>query len=177
MTKDVVSSDADITVREASKIMSENRVGCLVLMKNGAPAGMITESDVMKKIVSVGLDADKVKVSEVMSKPLITISPDDAIEEASNVMVSKNVRRLAVVEDDRLVGILTHTDIARNVPDMVDILNQRIRMRQLDIEYKLHGSGICSSCHKYSEALRRVSGGFVCERCVDEYKLKQRSIN
>ncbi len=177
MTKDVVTSDADITVKEASKIMSSNRVGCLVITEKGSPAGMVTESDIMKKVVSAGLDAGSVKIREIMSKPLIWISPDDAIEDAANTMVGKNVRRLAVVEDEKLVGILTHTDIARNVPEMIDILNQRIRMRQPGMEYRLHGAGICSACHRYSEALRRVSGGYVCEKCVDEYKLKQRSIN
>jgi len=112
MTKDVLTIDANKTVIEAAVLMSQNEVGDLVVMENNTPVGIITERDFVRRVLAVGKSANT-RVSEVMSTPLKVIDPEAPIKEAARRMVNKGIRRLAVIKDNKLVGIITVTDFAR----------------------------------------------------------------
>jgi CBS domain-containing protein len=113
MIKPVIKIDKDRSVHEAAKIMSEKSIGCIVTMEEGKPVGIATERDILQRVVSKSLDASKVKMKDIMSKPLITIDENMPIIDAIRVMQKKNVRRLLVVENDELVGIVTQRDLLR----------------------------------------------------------------
>jgi len=112
MTKDVLTVDANKTVLEAAVLMSKNDVGDLVVMENDMPVGIVTERDFVRRVIAME-KSTSAKVSEVMSTPLRVIDPEAPIKEAARRMVNKGIRRLVVIKDNKLVGIITATDFAR----------------------------------------------------------------
>jgi CBS domain-containing protein len=114
MTKEVLTIDSNKTIIEAAALMSQNDVGDLVVMENNTPVGIVTERDFVRRILAVGKSTNT-SVSEVMSTPLRVIDPEAPIKEAARRMVSKGIRRLAVIKDNKLVGIITVTDFARHL--------------------------------------------------------------
>jgi CBS domain-containing protein len=114
MTKDVLTIDVNKTVIEAATLMSQNDVGDLVVMENNTPVGIVTERDFVRRVLAVG-KLTSTRVSEVMSTPLRVIDPEAPIKEAARRMVNKGIRRLVVIKDNKLVGIITVTDFARHL--------------------------------------------------------------
>ncbi len=114
MTKDVVSIDVSYSVFDAAEIMSSNQLGCLVVLDGEVPVGIVTERDIVRRVCAKKLPGET-KVSEIMSKSLITIDPDASLKEAARVMSSNKIRRLPVVKHDKLVGILVASDFVRNL--------------------------------------------------------------
>ena len=114
MTKDITTIDLDKTVFDAAKLMSEKMVGCLVVMDGEVPVGIVTERDFVRKVVAKRLPLD-IKISEIMSKPLLFIDPDSSIREAARVMLKNKIRRLPVIKENKLVGIIVVSDFARQL--------------------------------------------------------------
>jgi len=122
MTKEVNTIDYDATVDAAAKIMAtdENYEGYVIVLEKGKPMGILTERDIINKVVVGGLDASKTQVSKVMSTPLVTIDPDEDLLKASQVMKEQNVRKLVVVRDSIIYGIITAKGLSQNFQDYVD---------------------------------------------------------
>jgi len=122
MTKEVNTIDYDATVDAAAKIMAtdENYEGYVIVLEKGKPMGILTERDIVNKVVVGGLDASKTQVSKVMSTPLVTIDPDEDLLKASQVMKEQNVRKLVVVRDSIIYGIITAKGLSQNFQDYVD---------------------------------------------------------
>jgi CBS domain-containing protein len=113
MTKNVVSIGVNNSVIEAAELMGSNRVGCLVIMDGEVPIGIVTERDIVRRVVAKKMPLDT-KVSEIMSKSLITVDPDASLKEAARLMSSNKIRRLPVLKQNRLVGIVVAADFVRN---------------------------------------------------------------
>jgi CBS domain-containing protein len=122
MTKEVNTIDYDATVDAAAKIMAtdENYEGYVIVLEKGKPIGILTERDIVNKVVVGRLDASKTQVSKVMSTPLVTIDPDEDLLKASQVMKEQNVRKLVVVRDSIIYGIITAKGLSQNFQDYVD---------------------------------------------------------
>jgi CBS domain-containing protein len=114
MTKTVITIEANKTVTEAAALMTQNNVSNLIVMENNTPTGIVTERDFVRKILAKNKPT-KTKISEIMSTPLRVIDPDAPIKEAARKMIRKGIRRLPVIKDNRLVGIITTTDIAKQL--------------------------------------------------------------
>lgn len=114
MTKDVLTVDVNKTIVEAAVLMSQSDVGDLVVVENNTPVGIVTERDFVRRVLAVG-KSTSTKVSEIMSTPLRVIDPEAPIKEAARRMVNKGIRRLVVIKDNKLVGIVTTTDFARHL--------------------------------------------------------------
>lgn len=114
MTKDIITIDLDKTVFDAAKLLSEKTVGCVVVMDGDVPVGIVTERDFVRKVLVKRLRLD-VEISKIMSKPLISIDPDSSIREAARVMLKNKIRRLPVIKEDKLVGIIVVSDLARQL--------------------------------------------------------------
>jgi CBS domain-containing protein len=114
MTKEVVTIDNSKSVFEAAELMSSKGLGCLIVVIKGFPVGIITERDIVRRIVAKRSSPD-VKVVEVMTKKLITVGPDTSLKEAARVMSNNKIRRLPVLKDNKLVGIVVASDFVRNV--------------------------------------------------------------
>lgn len=110
MSKGVITIDAAEMAVGAAELMTEKGIGSLVVTRDGEPVGIVTESDFIRKVTSKKLDASVLRVHEIMSKPLITVSADTNVKEAARLMREKRIRRLPVVRRGRLVGIVTSSD-------------------------------------------------------------------
>jgi CBS domain-containing protein len=124
MVKDVITVDVNITVREAAQIMNKFEIGCLLAVDKGKAVGIITERDLLKRIVAESRSVTRTKVKDVMSTPLIVVEPNMELEDAAKLMFEMKIKKLPVVEGKRLVGLITLTDIARFQPQIMKILKQ-----------------------------------------------------
>ena len=114
MTKNVISIDVDKTILEAAVLMREKTKGCLVITDGESPVGIVTERDFVRRAVAQKLPLD-VKISEIMSKPLTTIDSDSSIRNAARLMLKKKIRRLPVVKNEKLIGIIVVSDFAKQL--------------------------------------------------------------
>ena len=113
MTKNVVTIEVNRTALEAAKIMAEKGISSLIVLKDQDPVGIVTERDFVKKICIKELNVSHVKVNEVMSKIRTFADPEIPIEVAVQRMVNHKIRRLPIMEDGKVVGIITVTDLAK----------------------------------------------------------------
>lgn len=124
MVKEVITIDEDFTVKEAAEIMNKFEIGCLIGVKKGKAMGILTERDVLKRVVAEGKDASKIKVRDAMTSPLVIAEPGMDLAEAVKLMFQMKIKKLPVVDGKRLVGLVSLTDIARFQPQMITILKQ-----------------------------------------------------
>jgi len=159
------------SVREAAELMKKKGIGnCIVVDEK--PIGIITESDILKKVVAENKKASKVLVEEIMVTPIIVIDPYVDIEEAMKTMSKCNIRRLPVVEDGNLIGIITIKDILRLSPMLLEIAREWHGIVGVDETHfkKQIFSGKCEDCGTLSTNLKNMDGRLLCEDCVDALK-------
>jgi len=115
MTQGVISIREEASVEEAIKIMGERHVSCLIVEKKDETDidGIVTRKDIINKVVGIGRDIKKTKVSEIMSKPLMTVNPQMDVMCVARLMAQANVRRFPVRQNDTIVGIISNSDIFR----------------------------------------------------------------
>jgi CBS domain-containing protein len=111
--------NSEENVVKAAALMRENNISSLLVKHKGDFAGIVTEKDIINKVVAEELYPGDIKVNEIMSKDLVTVSKNESIEDAAKLMRKKGVRRLVVLEDERIVGIITETDIAKHLKAIV----------------------------------------------------------
>lgn len=129
MIREVITIDENSTVKEAAEVMNKFEIGCLIAVRKGKAMGILTERDLLKRVVADVKDAKKTKVKDIMSSPLVVVEPDMELENAVKLMFQMKIKKLPVVDGKRLVGLVSLTDIARFQPQMIKILKQ-LAMRQ-----------------------------------------------
>jgi len=122
MTMDVITMDEKSLVKEAAETMSQNEISCVVAARKGKAIGILTESDLLKRVIVEGKNAKKTKIGEIMSSPLEVVAPGTSLEEALQLMFQKKIKKLPVVEKNRLLGLVSLTDIARCQPAIIKML-------------------------------------------------------
>ena len=110
MTKSVISVDASLTINEAAKMMEDAKVGAVIVMENNLPVGIVTDRDFSVKVVSHAYQITA-PVKQIMSSPLISINSDETVRMAADLMHDGRIRKLPVIDDGKVVGIITATDI------------------------------------------------------------------
>jgi CBS domain-containing protein len=113
MTKEIVTIDEGETALEAARIMSQRGISSLIVMKDGLPKGIITERDFVKKVCAKQIEASAIKIGTLMSKIRTVADPDTPIQVAVQRMANQGIRRLPIIQDGKVVGIVTLTDLAR----------------------------------------------------------------
>jgi CBS domain-containing protein len=124
MVEEVVTVDADATVQEAVDLMNKHEIGCLIVVLREKPVGIITERDMLSRVLAKSIDPEKIKVSEIMSAPLIVGRPEMEVENAVKLMFKTKIKKLPVVQKGRLIGLVTLTDLTRFQPHMIKILKK-----------------------------------------------------
>jgi len=124
MNPQVVAAKPQATIKEAAQIMSQMRIGCLVVMENDKVVGIVTESDIIGKVVANKKDPEKVTVEDVMTRNIIFTTPDETLDDAAEKMVENKIKRLPVLDDKKLVGIITATDLISFEPKMIETLSE-----------------------------------------------------
>lgn len=114
MSKTVSTVNVNQTIFEAAEVMSSKDISCVVITDGTSPVGLITEKDIVGKVVAKKKPTET-KVSEIMSKNLITVDPDASLKEAARLMSTNKIRRLPVLKQDKLVGIVVASDLVRNL--------------------------------------------------------------
>jgi len=117
MITNVLTCDVDDSLQQAARIMRDKRIGCLIVMKSKSPKGILTERDITFRATAKNLDSANTKVKDVMSSPLKTISPDENVYSASKKMRAEDIKKLPVVKNGKLVGIITQTDLTNYFAD------------------------------------------------------------
>jgi CBS domain-containing protein len=179
LVKDVMSSPA-VTVAEktsvdkTAQLMSDDKLGCIIVTsKDGKALGIITESDLVRRVLAKNLLPSKLTANEVMSTPLITVDPDQSVTDTARRMNKLKVRRLGVLYKGNLVGIISSRDILAITPEIVENIEEKARIqKQTDIEEEVVESapsaGYCEQCGSWSEELTEVDGSYLCEECETE---------
>ena len=114
MTKSIISVDATLTVNEAAKMMEDAKVGAVIVMENNTPVGIVTDRDFAVKIVAHAYQIST-PVKQIMSSPLIATSPDETVLMAADLMYTRDIRKLPVIDNDQVVGMITATDLVKQL--------------------------------------------------------------
>jgi CBS domain-containing protein len=175
MTKNVKTVTEDIEVTKAAKIMEKNNIGCVVVVKEGLPVGIVTERDITYRVVAPNKKPSTILVKDIMSKPVETTAPDTTITQASKIMARQNLRRLPVIERDKLLGIITNTDIVQVAPSQIEILRELSRMRDRSAGKESFEKGTCENCGDHGVMLYVVNSSFVCDSCRDDMVAGERA--
>lgn len=128
MNKNVVVGKPDVTIREVSKVMAQLHIGSMVIVEGGKIVGIVTERNVLNSVAR-GKDPDITVVSDIMSKDVVTIEPDKKVEEAVDLMVKHKIKKLPVVRDDKIVGIITASDIVVVEPKLIENIASLISIK------------------------------------------------
>jgi CBS domain-containing protein len=129
MVKNVITLRTDTSALEATKLLNKNKIGCLVVVRDDDIEGILTERDLLERVVEKCRNPKETKVSEIMTKDVIVGQPDMDISEATRIMIKNKVKKLPIIEKNHLVGIVTVTDIAcatdidKRTMELVDALS------------------------------------------------------
>ena len=175
MKRGVIALSSTDTVYDAARLMSRNNIGSVIVLSRGKAVGIVTERDIVRRVIGKGKNSKKTKLGRVMSKPLRVVSARSLIEDAVNAMRKYNIRKLPVVNDKNVViGIVTDTDIITIYPEYLTLVRESAyiaseKMPLTTEEWtKTHITGTCEECGAYSTDLRFVRGKLLCKECADE---------
>jgi len=107
---------------EATRLMDEKDTGYLVVLENREPIGIITKKDVYRRVIANDLDTEKLTAGQIMSKPLITLSPNGSIEDAAKLMITHNISKVPIIEGSTIVGIVTETELIKTLWNLLFLL-------------------------------------------------------
>ena len=172
MSTNLTIIDPDLTVLDAAKLMKKRKIGNVLVVQKKLPIGILTESDIIKKVVAEAKNPKDVKIKDVMTTPVIIIDSFFTLEKAMKTMGKCNIRRLPVVENNELIGIITQKDISRISPVLHDISREwhDITVRDETHYKKQVFSGKCEDCGTLSTNLKNIEGKLLCEECIDLLK-------
>ncbi|MEM2272868.1 MAG: CBS domain-containing protein [Candidatus Bathyarchaeia archaeon] len=175
MSSPVITVNEDASAQEVAKLMRDNEIGCVIVSsRDGKPVGIITEKDLVTRVIAENLKPSEITAKEIMSAPLITIDAEKTISEAAREMNRYNVRRLAVMYKSQLVGIVTSKDIISVTPELIEIIQEKAKISTgEESEEKLSLAGYCDYCGVWSDNLRETDGAYICEDCYLERRSEE----
>jgi len=178
MNSPVITIEDNESAVEAAVLMEKHKVGCVIVTaKEERPIGIITERDLVVRVVASDLKPSDVVVKEIMSTPLITIGPDETLNEAGRMMSRLNIRRLGVMHKGELVGIVSSKDIMGIMPELIDIIREKTRIQNQGISGEVLEqpplAGYCDNCGQWADGLTEVEGNFLCEDCQLELEREE----
>ena len=168
MNSPVISASPQHTIKDIATKMKEESIGSIVIMKNEKAAGIVTDWDIVSNAVVKDVKPSEVKASDIM-QTLHTIEGEEGVTEAARVLRQHNIKRLGVVYKNRLVGIISASDVIAVTPDLVDVISEKAAVMRGEIG-RLAGniSGYCDECGEWSDLLQFNEGTFMCEECRGE---------
>jgi len=170
MKKHVVTVEPKMNMSTAAKILTNNKIGCVIILSENRPFGIITTNDIVT-LVAKEKDLKKVRVGDFwksMKRPFITVSPDESILKVAKRMLKTGYKRFPVVENNKLKGIVSTKEVLIVSPELVEILSERLKAKAEAVARPDQTiSGLCERCGEYSDDLRNANGRWVCSDCRD----------
>jgi len=168
MNSPVISASPQDTIKDIAIKMKEERIGSIVIMENEEALGIVTDWDIVSNAVIKDIKPTMVKASDIMQK-LHTIEGEEGITEAARILRQHNIKRLGVVYKNRLVGIISASDVIAVTPDLVDVISEKAALMRGDVGRSAGNvSGYCDECGEWSDLLQFDEGTFSCEECRGE---------
>ena len=161
MTRDPVTASPDLTVDKVAVLMRDRGVGSVIVVDGATAVGILTERDIVTKVAAPARSPASLRVRDVMTTPVLSISSSDDIEEAARRMSARRIRRLPVVDDGKLVGVVTENDILRLLPHLVEITREWARAGGFEDAPEVV-EGHCDVCGVLSANLARDGKLLVC---------------
>lgn len=172
MTRKPISVAPDRTIYECSKIMLQNHVGSMLVVVKGELNGILTEQDIVRKVVAKGLDPKNTTVKDIMITNLITMQPDADIYDALVLMRDRNIRHLPIMHKKEMLGYLTIKDILKIEPELFELLVEKFELREEStkpvIGEETMPEGICEMCGQHGDRLYHLEGILYCDSCKPE---------
>lgn len=172
MAVNVVTMPPDANVLVVAKAMRDMDISSVIVTDEERPLGIITEADIVRRVTAENRDPGETRASEIMSSPIIHVEPGTPLTDAMRVMAKSNIRRVAVLKNNTLAGIITSRDILRWSPELIDILVESLRLKDEETRREVEDEddiiafgGECDSCGEYSTDLVLENGEYLCESC------------
>ena len=172
MSKNPRIVSGELTVEEGAKILKDLGISTLIIEEDGKPVGIVTDRDFITKIIAEGLPPST-KLRDIMSTPIIMIPHKENLEDAAKIMTRRKIRKLPVIKDDKIVGILSENDIARISPDLIALAQEYANIHQENSEKEKmeeYIAGKCEVCGQFSLRLTLYNGMLVCPECLDSMR-------
>jgi len=169
MNSPVITADDNETANNIAVTMDKAKLGAVIITNNeGKPIGIITERDLVVRVIAKNKKPDEIRAKEIMTTPLITIDPETTISDAAREMNRKNIRRLGVFYKGNLTGIVSNKDLLGVMPELMEITQEHTRIENANIteeQEENSQSGYCDNCEIYSENLKVHNGQNICDEC------------
>ena len=168
MNSPVISASPHDTIKDIAAKMKEERIGSIIIMEKEETVGIVTDWDIVSNAVVKDVKPSLLKASEIMQK-LHTIEGEEGVTEAARMLRQHNIKRLGVVYKNRLVGIISASDVIAVTPDLVDVISEKAALMRGEIGRSAGNvSGYCDECGEWSDLLQYSEGTFTCEECRGE---------
>ncbi len=164
MTRNPATITSGETVSKAATLMKKEDVSALVVVEGNKAIGIMTDYDVVQKVVAQDMLPSKLKVSDIMTAPVISVHPHVKVEEAARKMSEEGVRRLVVTENSELHGLVTENDILKLWPGLIEVTREYQKIGMTDAGMEIE-SGYCESCRVFSTSLVELDGQLLCPEC------------
>lgn len=174
MSSPVITVNEDTPANRVAELMEKHDLGCIIVTtEEDKPLGIITERDLVLRVLARNVKPDSVKASEVMTSPLIMIEPDATITETARRMSRLNIRRLAVAYKGKVMGIISSKDVLSVMPDLLETIQEKTLIEsensaKEESEETAPLAGYCDHCGTWSDTLTEVNGEYLCEDCKSE---------
>lgn len=169
MSSPVIAMGEDAPANRVAELMDKHDLGCIIVTnKEGKPLGIITERDLVVRVLAKNVKPDTLKANEIMTSPLITIEPDATISDAARKMSKLDIRRLGVIYKKQITGLLSSKDILGVMPELIEVIQERARIENENAEKEettAPPAGYCDHCGAWSDDLKQHNGEFLCEDC------------
>ncbi len=167
MNSPVITSEPNETVVQISEKMAASKAGSIIVLQNDSPVGIVTEGDIVTKVVNRDIKPSTVAAKDIMSSPIHMIESEKEITEAARAMRKFGIKRLGVVYKTRLVGIISITDILAVTPELFDILSEKtLVLTGQATRVPTYLAGYCDVCNQWSDKLLELDSKFVCNECT-----------
>ena len=171
MGTDIPQMEPFETVEDAAAKMVEHSTGCVIITDEGNPVGIVTERDIVRKVVSARKNPARILLRDIMSSPIVWVPKNTDILDAAKQMSKLNLRKLVIMHDGRLLGVVSAQDILGIAPHLIQVTRELASlsdeaddMLSASIE---QASGYCESCKAYSDMLEYHDGELICPDCKE----------
>lgn len=169
MSTQVITAKEIDSAQGVAEIMKGKSLGSVIIVDDqGNPTGIVTDRDIVTRVVAKNLLPSAVKAKEIMSTPLKTIDPDMDIGDAAQMMKARRIRRLLILDKGKIAGLITDRSIFAIMPKLIDLIAEKAKIGGEVVKEAPFLAGYCDNCGQWSDTLVEVEGRFTCDDCRAE---------